>query len=254
MNRLFALSFVFLFALGAWAGVQERDLYLLIGQSNMAGRGALTPSNRVDCAGVVKFSADGKWVAAAEPIHFDKKTAGAGLSASFAQAMAAARPGREVGLVPCAVGGSPISRWQPEGDLYRKALARLRSALATGGELKGILWHQGEADAKKQESIARYSERLKTLVEALRKDLNLPKVPFVAGELAPSDARRRPDLQWDAISEITRTTMKELPCCGCVSSQGLKTKGDRLHFDTPSLRIFGRRYAEKLLEIEKEVN
>ena len=67
----------------------EMDLYLLIGQSNMAGRGVLTDSNRVSADGVFKLDAAGEWQPAEEPIHFDKPTvAGAGLAASFARAMA----------------------------------------------------------------------------------------------------------------------------------------------------------------------
>ena len=227
----------------------RRDVYLLIGQSNMAGRGALSPSNRVSSAGTVKFTADMRWVPADEPIHFDKNTAGAGLAATFARTMADVNPGREIALVPCAVGGSAISRWQPGADLYRNAVERTKAALASGGVLKGILWHQGETDAGKQECVNAYEGQLRTLVAAIRKDLNAEDVPFVAGELADAQCRRRDGMQWDAISAATRRVMASCPLCGCVSSQGLRLKDDGLHFDTASQRIFGRRYAEKLQEI-----
>jgi len=60
----------------------DMDLYLLIGQSNMAGRGVLTDSNRVSAEGIFKLDAAGEWQAAEEPIHFAKPTiAGAGLAA-----------------------------------------------------------------------------------------------------------------------------------------------------------------------------
>ena len=88
------------------------DLYLLIGQSNMAGRGVLTYSNRVSADGIFKLDADGEWQAAEEPIHFDKPSiAGAGIAASFARAMADRRRGVPIGLIPCAVGGTSINRW-----------------------------------------------------------------------------------------------------------------------------------------------
>ncbi|MBR3822896.1 MAG: sialate O-acetylesterase, partial [Kiritimatiellae bacterium] len=64
------------------------DLYLLVGQSNMAGRGALKDVNRINADRVFKLDAKGEWQRAEEPIHFDKKSAGAGLAASFARAMA----------------------------------------------------------------------------------------------------------------------------------------------------------------------
>jgi hypothetical protein len=37
---------------------------------------------------------------------------------------------------------------------------------------------------------------------------------------------------------------RRIPNCGVVSSDGLVLKADGLHFDAPSLRIFGKRYFE----------
>jgi len=230
----------------------ERDVYLLIGQSNMAGRGTLTPSNRVCTAGIAKFDSENRWVPAEEPIHFDKPSAGAGLAATFARTLSDACPGREIALVPCAVGGTKIERWQPGADLYERAIVRARQALASGGTLKGILWHQGESDSKGEEDLAAYERRLRKLVASIRRDLGEPNIPFVAGELADAQCDRQADLHWDEISAVTRRVMADCPRCGCVSSQGLKLKGDKLHFDTDSLRTLGRRYAEKLRQIEKE--
>ena len=100
----------------------DMDLYLLIGQSNMAGRGVLTDSNRVSAEGIFKLDAAGEWQVAEEPIHFDKPTiAGAGLAASFARAMADTREGVSIGLIPCAVGGTSINRWVESGDLWSNA-------------------------------------------------------------------------------------------------------------------------------------
>ncbi len=63
----------------------------------------------------------GAWVPAVEPMHFDKPgIAGVGLGRSFAIAIADANPGVTVGLIPCAVGGSPIGSWQP-GVFYENS-------------------------------------------------------------------------------------------------------------------------------------
>lgn len=230
----------------------ERDVYLLIGQSNMAGRGVLCASNRVDSTRVVKFDAEGKWVSAVEPIHFDRSTAGAGLAASFARVLADNFPDREIGLVPCAVGGTSIGKWQPGADLYKCAVDRCRRALEPGGELKAILWHQGESDAKKPEAVAAYADRLVRLVHSLRKDLNAENVPFLAGELAGPKAGRRAGYDWDGISAATHAAVARLPKSAVISSEGLKLKSDGLHFDTASLRVLGERYARKLIEMDKE--
>ena len=118
----------------------DMDLYLLIGQSNMAGRGVLTDSNRVSADGIFKLDAAGEWQVAEEPIHFDKPTiAGAGLAASFARAMADRRTGVPIGLIPCAVGGTSINRWVESGDLWSNAVARTR----TPSRGRGSRWGAG---------------------------------------------------------------------------------------------------------------
>ena len=116
-------------ALLSAAAAGDMDLYLLIGQSNMAGRGVLTDSNRVSSDGIFKLDAAGEWQRAEEPIHFDKPDiAGAGLAASFARFMADRQPGVTIGLIPCAVGGTAIDRWVESGDLWSNAVARTRVA------------------------------------------------------------------------------------------------------------------------------
>jgi len=89
-------------------------LFLLVGQSNMAGRGTVTEADKIPHARVLMLNKAGEWVPAVDPLHFDKPAAvGVGLGRSFADAVAAATPGATIGLIPCAVGGSPIDAWQP---------------------------------------------------------------------------------------------------------------------------------------------
>ena len=128
--RFVAFGFAASVATSLMCGAAENmDLYLLIGQSNMAGRGVLTDSNRISADGIFKLDAAGEWQAAEEPIHFDKPSvAGAGLAASFARAMADRRKGVPIGLIPCAVGGTSINRWVESGDLWSNAVARTRIA------------------------------------------------------------------------------------------------------------------------------
>ena len=42
-----------------------------------------------------------------------------------------------------------------------------------------------------------------------------------------------------------------IPNSGAVTAEGLTCNPDIMHFDTPSLRIFGERYAERILELGK---
>ena len=230
------------------------DVYLLIGQSNMAGRGVLTPDNRVSTERVRKWDEKrGEWVEAVEPIVADRPFSGAGLGATFGRAMADADK-TVVGLVPAADGGTPLARWMPGKDLYVRAVERTRAALANGGKLKGILWHQGCADAGSPETATNYAARLTQMVAQLRKDLNAPDVPFVAGELGRylKDFRGldpkhpTPELLWRTVNEQIHAAVKAIPNAAVVSSEGLAPNPDILHFDTPSVRKLGARYAEAL--------
>lgn len=66
--------------------------------------------------------------------------------------------------------------------MSRRLIAR-GSALSDG-TLKGILWHQGEHDSKREESARTYGDRLTQMVGDLREDIGVGQVPFVAGHLA----------------------------------------------------------------------
>ena len=92
-------------------------LFLLVGQSNMAGRGEVSDADRKPDPRVLMFNREGRWVPATDPMHWDKPAAGVGLGRSFAFEVAEARPGVTIGLIPCAAGGSPIDTWKP-GQLH----------------------------------------------------------------------------------------------------------------------------------------
>src|SRR5690606_5641615 len=143
---------------------EQFHLYLLIGHSNMAGRGKLDGTSNTPPERIWKLNRDHQWEEATEPLHFDIHSfAVAGRGLSFAEEMASRDPSVSIGLIPCAVGGSQLSRWQKEGDLYQAALKRTKQA-REHGVLKGILWHQGENDAVSKELADTYVERLQQTV------------------------------------------------------------------------------------------
>lgn len=228
-------------------------LYLLIGQSNMAGRGVLEKKGEPIHPRVLMFTKEKKWAPGAEPLHFDKvEIAGAGLGTSFAQVMAEANPEVTIGLVPCAVGGTPLSRWQKEGDLYEQALVRIRAAMQDG-TIKGVLWHQGESDAGDPKLASSYAERLGKMITDLRTDLETPDLPFVAGKLGeflPERTREGNPNLWKEVNEQLVSVPKLVPRVVIVESTGLVHKGDSVHFDTASLRTFGERYAEAMQKLQ----
>jgi hypothetical protein len=223
-------------------------IYVLAGQSNMAGRGTVERSDSVAHPRVWMLTKDLRWVPAVDPMHFDKPIAGVGPGRSFGIVMAEADPGVHIGLIPTAVGGSAMAAWLP-GAIhaetgaypYDEAITRVAAALADG-ELKGILWHQGESDSNPQ-AAATYDQNLRALIARFRERLNSPQLPFVIGQLG-----RFEGYEWNAsriqVDAVQRAIAAAVPNVAYVPSDGLPHNGDGLHFNAAAAREFGRRYAE----------
>ncbi len=227
---------------------QQFHLYLLIGQSNMAGRGSVDAESKAAHPRVLMLNKQREWVPATDPLHFDKAAAGVGPGLAFGKRLADENPKVRIGLIPCAVGGTPISAWAPGKEdksththPYDDMLERVRVAMQTG-VLKGILWHQGEADLNNPG----YGKRLTELIERLRKDLAAPDIPFVASELSPLDPRKA-----EAVTAFNAVVGGlNVRNYACVSGAGLDHKGDKLHYNAASARILGQRYAEKMKALQ----
>jgi hypothetical protein len=231
---------------------QKVHLYLLIGQSNMAGRGTVEEADKVQHPRVITFKPDLSWAPAVDPLHFDKSTAGVGLGSSFGRAMADAEPEITIGLIPCAVGGTPLAMWQKKGVLYQKAVERAKAAMADG-TLRGILWHQGENDAASEETAKSYGERLAQMVGDMRAELGAGDVPFVAGQLGEFLWKKRKtgsSRLYGIVNEQIDSLPTRVKNTAVVSSEGLAAKSDGIHFDSPALREFGKRYAVAMQKLQ----
>ena len=217
-------------------------LYLLVGQSNMAGRGKIELQDKVAVPRVLMLNKVNEWVSAVDPIHFDKTIAGVSLGRTFGIEMAKVNKEVKIGLIPCAVGGTPIRRWQQNGDLYKAALKRAKLA-QKDGVIKGILWHQGEGDSGKEETAKIYEAQLHAMVTAWRKDLGGVNIPIVVGEMGRFYKRAKFKHLVDAALKALPSKMKH---AAWVSAEGLEHKGDVVHFNAASYRELGKRYAAKM--------
>ena len=246
MHRL-----VILFSLLAAGMLPAADtgfhLYLLIGQSNMAGRGKVELQDKVAVPRVLMLNKVNEWVSAVDPIFFDKSIAGVSLGRTFGIEMAKVNEKVKIGLIPCAVGGTPIRRWQQQGDLYQAALKRAKLA-QKDGVIRGILWHQGESDSGKAETANIYEQQLHAMVAAWREDLGVPNVPVVVGELGQFWKRAKHKSVVDA---TLKALPKKVKYSGWVTSVGLDHKGDGVHFNAASYRELGKRYAAKMQALLK---
>ncbi|MBN8191877.1 sialate O-acetylesterase [Bacillus sp. NTK074B] len=218
--------------------------FLMVGQSNMAGRGFLHEVEPIYNE-KIKMLRNGQWQMMTEPINYDRPVAGVSLAASFSDLWSKANPDDEIGLIPCAEGGSSLDDWHPDGTLFRHALSEARFALETS-EICGILWHQGESDS--QHSLHEtYYEKLSHIIETLRKELNLQSVPLIIGELGHflgKEGFGKYSSEFQEINAALRRFAHEQQNCYFVSADGLTSNPDGIHMNAVSQRKFGFRYFE----------
>ncbi len=249
---------------------QDYDVYLCIGQSNMAGRGDMVPGDEKPLEGVFLLNDEGVPVPAAAPLNIystiRKKAWMQGINPawSFSQKMHAAT-GRPVLLVVNAKGGTGIDLWvkdapcdtfrvsrgdeaawdgKPTPQFYAEAVRRTRQAMQYGS-LKGILWHQGEGDSGSDKKRDSYIGKLSGLVADLRADLDAPDVPFVAGEVCHRG-------HGEKINQTLMQIAYFVPNSCCVSADGLGMRADNVHFTREAQIELGERYADAFLNREYE--
>ena len=233
LRSIYLLSFLLLQSLFAFAGnVKENvpssfDLYVCIGQSNMAGRATLTPEVMDTLQNVYLLNDKGNFEPAVNPLNRystvrkDLSMQRLGPAYGFAKEMAR-QTKRPVGLVVNARGGPSINSWLKgsKDGYYEEALSRVRIAMKQGGVLKSILWHQGEADCHHPEA---YKEKIIQLMTDLRNDLGMPDLPVVVGQIAQWNWTKKPYIPEgtkpfnDMIKEISTF----LPHSACVSPKDL---------------------------------
>ena len=226
---------------------ESLHIYLLIGQSNMAGRAQVEEEHAGAIEGCFLLGAQDEWEPASNPlnrystirkgIEIQRLNPGYG----FAKAMRKANPEVSIGLVVNAKGGSKIEEWEKGTHFYDEALRRVREARKTG-ILKGVLWHQGEGNSREPDT---YLEKLKGLIADLRKDLGEADLPFVAGQVF-YHPETKPHME--AINQEIARLPEVVPNTGYVSSEGLTTF-DNTHFDVPSTLILGERYAKEMQKL-----
>ena len=223
---------------------EKLHAYLLIGQSNMAGRAPFTEAESGAVEGAYLLNGEDEWEPAKNPLNrhstirkglgMQKMNPGYG----FSKTMLKETKGISIGLVVNAKGGTRIEQWKKGTQFYKEAVRRAKVAQKTG-IIRGILWHQGESNNGNPEG---YLDQLKTLVVDLRRDLGVADLPFIAGQINSAPAIN------DQIAKLPET----LPATGFVSSEGLKAR-DRWHFDAVSMKLLGKRYAEEILRLQAQL-
>ncbi|MEZ4993014.1 MAG: sialate O-acetylesterase [Saprospiraceae bacterium] len=231
-------------------------IFILAGQSNMAGRGLVAPSDTISNPRILSIDQNNNWVYAKEPLHFYEPTlTGLDCGLSFARTLLESVPENvTIGLLPCAVGGSSIAQWN-EDEEYRgvKLFSNFREKAALGasaGVIKGILWHQGESEAHTKR-IPLYREGVSTLFAHFRAVVQTDHLPIIMGEIGAYTEPAEAQARWDSINTIINTFAAETEDVFHIDTEDLTSKADHIHFNAPSQRKMGERFARKFIETQE---
>ena len=272
MKKVNLLGPLFGFALMAAASVYADPdpnfhIYLAFGQSNMEGQGTIeTQDKTVDPRFQMLSTIDnfngralGTWNDAIPPLA--NKHGGLGPTDYFGRTLVEKLdPQIRVGVVVVAIAGcsivafdSPMDQgylndqagWFKDivkdygGDPYKRLVDMAKKA-KEDGVIKGIIFHQGETD----EGDGDWPGKVKKVYDRLVKDVGLEEdIPFFAGEVP-----------YQGSSKGTNNNIRKLPDQSknfyLVSAEGLNDLDMmRIHFSSQGYRDFGKRYAEKVMEV-----
>lgn len=135
----------------------DSHIYLLMGQSNMAGQFYSDPLSSF-------IGNPGNGIGGQLPFYLNDPHAV---------------------YVQCAVGGTYLVRWLPEGDLYQRCM----SLIPDTSKVKGVFFMQGESDASQQEPgtfdprTPDWGNQFTRMVNQMRVQLGNPNLPVVFGQL-----------------------------------------------------------------------
>ncbi len=239
MKYIFSIFIIFFLVNGYCETNKQKDIYLLIGQSNMAGRAPVLKQDMLEIKNCFLLDNQSIWIPAKNPLNIYSSIRGPktsqklGPGYSFCKHLTNIYKNKEVGLIVNAKGGTKIEEWLKGKKFYNEIIFRAKSA--QGGKIKGILWHQGESNI---DEPSEYFVNLKKLIFDLRTDLKNEKLPFIAGEINNAPM----------LNAQIRKLSTEIAYSSYVSSIDLNTF-DQWHFDNPSINKLGKRYALEMIKL-----
>lgn len=230
------------------------DLFVIAGQSNSAGYGK-DPIFDPPELGIHVLRNSGCWDLASHPlnestgtVHEENREAcnpGHSPYINFARQLKR-ELGYPIGLVQTALGGSPLSAWNPaeDGILYRNMLRIIEAA---GGSVRGVLWYQGCSDCG-EGTCDTYLERFENMVGSLRKDTGLAGLPFITVQLNRLVSPNEPvvDIYWGKIREAQRQAARKIQGVSVVPAIDSQLC-DLIHNSSAANMVLGERMAKAAL-------
>ena len=237
------------------------DIFLLFGQSNMAGQGTIEAIDRVtnDQVKVLAYNncsslgrTYNQWYTAAPPLHGCYE--GVGIGDWFAKTLIDSGYTDTIALVPCAISGVDIDFFRkdvvssrrnefsipPDNNwdgAYDFMIQRLTLAMEKG-TIKGILLHQGESDSGNEQWLTKVQE----IIADLKEDLGFGDVPVLVGEIPYKSV-------CSGHNTVVNKITNYVPNSKVISAEGLDGMNDDYHLDAASYRTFGKRYAAGYLSL-----
>ena len=231
------------------------DVFVIAGQSNSAGYGKDPVSDPPEI-GIHLLANDMRWHLATHPFNestgtmhpANREGGNPGHSPWLAFAKRVRKQtGVPVGLVQSALGGSPLSAWNPseDGVLFRNLLSILAEMPAEPGQRKccGVLWYQGCSDTG-EGARDTYLARFGQFVEALRTDLDDPSLPFMTVQIGRCTGGLDPatDRGWALVREAQRQAAHQMANVRCVPALDLPLSDD-IHISSAGNLVLGERVA-----------
>jgi len=166
-------------------------------------------------------------------------------------------------VVPAGIGGTGFidNVWTAyTGRGFVQALTRIQNTFKLISqkypqhdvELAGYLWHQGEADADVNTTVADYLNKdIIPMISAWRNSTLIPQtnsnIPFVVGNLVPEWVEDPNQTKRLGVMTALQVLDQFVPYTMCAPSQGLQGGvNNQIHFTAESQRLFGKRYFASL--------
>ena len=190
--------------------------------------------------------------------------AGLNPQVSFIPTIEVAFPDDKCIFVKSAQGSQPIRRWYKKwksadgetlgakGTLYDKLMAAINPKL---GDQKfdtlTFVWMQGERDAKEKHGSV-YEKSIQGLIDQLKEDMKFPEMKFVIGRLSDfgnDPARKYPD--WMVVREAQVKVAEASQNGAWIDTDDLNGPKDGLHYNKEGYAEMGKRFAEAAIKLIK---
>ena len=218
------------------------DIFILAGQSNMEGDGELNPYFHFENQDrIYVFDERFKWNIGKGPLKSKF-----GPSISFASTILESTSSQAVGIVNVARGGTALRHWTKDyadNSLYQNTLKRALAA-STQGQIKGLLFFQGEKDADMDSSghFQDWHEVFEIFVADLRKDLKLDSLPVIYAQIGKGNHPL-----WEEVKNSQEKV--GLPFAGMIRTDDLDYKEGSIHFNSEGYIEIGKRFAHTYIDL-----